>query len=123
MPVDQLHVVTVAATERAVIVKDGRPLRILCEGEHLVWRVEGVVVETIDVSVVVCPPLRDARRELLVGNGSSRPSCPKAQFRIDTCGEAGGAAPSMVDGGGGTTLPQAGLTERQLDEYGFDRKR
>ncbi len=68
VPVDQLHVVTVAATERAVIVKDGRPLRILCEGEHIVWRVETVVVETVDVSGVVCPPLRDARRELLVGN-------------------------------------------------------
>ena len=69
VPADQLDVVTVAATERAVIVKDGRPLRILCEGEHLVWRVEGVVVETIDVSGVACPPLRDARRELLAGNG------------------------------------------------------
>jgi regulator of protease activity HflC (stomatin/prohibitin superfamily) len=66
---EQLHVVVVGPLERAVVVKDGRPVRVLGEGEHLVWRVDGVSVDVIDVGGVVCAPLRDARRALLSSQG------------------------------------------------------
>jgi regulator of protease activity HflC (stomatin/prohibitin superfamily) len=66
---DQLQVVVVQASERAVLVKDGRPVRVLGEGEHLVWRVDGVVVDVIDAAGVACAPLRDARRALLAAHG------------------------------------------------------
>ena len=69
VPADQLHVIVVGGCERAVVVKDGRPVRLLGEGEHLVWRVPGVSVDVVDVGGVACPPLRDARRALWLQQG------------------------------------------------------
>ncbi len=82
VPADQLHVVVVAATERAVIVKDGRPLRLLSEGVHLVWRVEGIEIETIDVAGVACAPLRDARREIFLNRGYEESLVPEGSVGL-----------------------------------------
>ena len=69
VPAELLQVVVVGALQRAVIAKDGRAVRVLEQGAHLVWRQDGVVVDVIDVGGVVCAPLRDARRALLSSHG------------------------------------------------------
>lgn len=66
VPKDELRVLTVGETERAVVKRRGRPLRWLGSGEHQIWTVDpGTKIELVDVSAIEAKPLPDELRPLV----------------------------------------------------------
>lgn len=71
LPADEIMLVRVAAHERALVVRRGRPARWLGAGQHVVWTVDklggkpAVQVEVIDTAAVTTEPLRDDVKALV----------------------------------------------------------
>ncbi|HEY3447451.1 MAG TPA: slipin family protein [Myxococcales bacterium] len=78
VPSDELQMVDVAAHQRAVVYRKGRPVKWLGPGQHQVWTVErtfkdsarsvsapAVTVEILDTDAVRVSPLRDELRALV----------------------------------------------------------
>lgn len=66
VPKDELRTLTIGATERAVVMRKGRPLGWLGAGEHQVWTVDpSTKIEVIDVSAIEAKPLSDELRPLV----------------------------------------------------------
>lgn len=82
VPVEELVRVRVSATQRGLIVKRGRPVRVLLQGDYDVWVQDDVTVEVLDVSGVECAPLRDEARAVLVSKGYSDVTVPEGSIGL-----------------------------------------
>ncbi|MFO0725951.1 MAG: slipin family protein [Myxococcota bacterium] len=66
VPKDELRVLSVGETERALVKRKGRPLRWLGAGEHQIWTVDpSTKIEVIDVGGIEAKPLADELRPLV----------------------------------------------------------
>ena len=100
VPVTDLTQIMVAEAERAVIYRNGRPVRWLPAGQHQVWTVErnrggpAVEVKRLDVSGVEVAPLPETLRALV----------PGSEYQ-ETVGPAGSVVLRYVDGALEAVLP------------------
>jgi regulator of protease activity HflC (stomatin/prohibitin superfamily) len=75
VPAEDIRVLQVSESQRALVSRRGRPVRWLGAGEHLVWTVDRraardavvdlVRIEIVDTSAIEAKPLRDAVRALV----------------------------------------------------------
>ncbi len=80
MPPEDLQLITVAAHQRALVLRHGKPVKWLGPGQHQVWTLEwtlvgrgsieqvarpAVAIEVVDTSGIEAPPLRDDVRPLV----------------------------------------------------------
>ncbi|MBS2022186.1 MAG: slipin family protein [Deltaproteobacteria bacterium] len=93
VPSEDLRVVTVRETERALVTRRGRPALWLGPGVHQIWTVEkierragaerelipGVTIELIDVSGIDIEPLRDEVKSLVPAGEYVETTAPEGQ--------------------------------------------
>lgn len=122
VPAEDIRVLHLNESERALVTRRGRPVRWLGIGEHLVWTVdrrtvkdavgiprivENIRVETFDTSAVEVKPLRDDIRALV----------PASDY-VETTAPENTVALRFVDGVLETVLPPgrhaAWTTERKV---------
>jgi regulator of protease activity HflC (stomatin/prohibitin superfamily) len=90
VPSDDLQLVDVAAHQRAVVYRKGRPVKWLGEGQHQVWTIEktfkgaarsvsapAVTVEVLDTEAVQVSPLRDELRALVPASDYVEATAPE----------------------------------------------
>ena len=90
VPSDELQLVDVAAHQRAVVFRKGRPVKWLGSGQHQVWTVDrtfkdaarsvwapAVTVEVLDTDAVQVSPLRDELRALVPASDYVEATAPE----------------------------------------------
>jgi regulator of protease activity HflC (stomatin/prohibitin superfamily) len=91
VPAEDIRVLHLSETQRALVSRRGRPVRWLGAGEHLVWTVdrrttrahgvpqviELVHIELIDTSAIEAKPLRDAVRALVPASDYVETTAPE----------------------------------------------
>ncbi|MET0404531.1 MAG: slipin family protein [Cystobacter sp.] len=109
VPPEDLRLVTVAPSQRALVLRHGKPVRWLGPGEHQVWRVDrtlegrgsstqvsrsAVTVELVDTSRVEAEPLREDVRVMV----------PASDY-VEVMAPEGSVALRYVDGALDAVLP------------------
>lgn len=95
VPADELQLVEVAAHQRAIVYRKGRPVKWLGAGQHQVWTVErvfkdrarsvaapAVTVEVVDTEAIQVSPLRDELRPLVPGSDYVETTAPEGSVVV-----------------------------------------